>query len=245
MSALVSELHSGGPSREDDMLALATGLDAAAFDSPSVQTIDGMDGDEFDAEEKAAVKEAAPDPTPAAMQPAEEKDLTLDVDAPAGLTPVGAPNAAVIRPQHPPEEGLKLDRSSQSSAGMSSPTYAAVRAPMSSPGMSRANLDLGERGLLFEDPVANTLGLIAAACLVCVVVAFGLTRVTKRDSVTALEGEISESYRSPSDVAGGKQRAPSTIQEELDELYGSARLQFLMVLLLGIPAGLGLGRIRR
>lgn len=246
MSALVSELHSAGPAQDDDMLALATGLDAAALESPSVQTIDGMDGDAFDAAEKEAAREAAPDPTPAPPPPGEEEDLTLDVDAPAGLTPVGPADGAVIRPQHPPEEGLQLDRpAAQSSASMSSPTYAAPRAPMSSPGMPISAVDPGERGLLFADAVANTLGLIAAACLVCVVVAFGLTRATKREAVVALETEISESYRSPSDVAADKQRAPATIQEELDELYSSARFQFLIVLILGVPVGLGLGRIRR
>lgn len=245
MSALVSELHSAGPSPEDDMLALATGLDAAALDSPSVQTIDGMDGDAFDAEEKAAAKDAAGEPAPEPAPPAEEEDLALDIDAPAGLTPVGPADGAVIRPQHPPEEGLTLDRPAQSSASMSSPSYATPRAPMSSPGMPVANMDLGERGLLFEDSVANTLGLIAAACLVCVVVALGMTRATKRESVMALEGEISESYRSPGDVERGKQREPSAIQEELDELYGSAKFQFFVVLVLGIPIGLGLARIRR
>ncbi len=246
LSALATELETvGGPPSGDDMLALATGLDAAALDSPSVQTIDGMDGDAFDAAEKEAARAAAPDPTPAAAPPEEEAELTLDVDPPAGLSPVGPADGAVIRPQHPPEEGLSLDRPAQSSASMSSPSYAAPRAPMSSPGMPVANVDRPERGLLLEDPVANTLGLIAAACLVCVVVAFGMTRATKREPVEGLETEISESYRSPSDVEAGKQRAPATIQEELDDLYGSARFQFLAVLILGIPIGLGLGRIRR
>jgi len=245
LSALANELQSvGGPPSGDDMLALATGLDAAALDSPSIQTIDGMDGDVFDAAEKEAARVAAPDPTPQ-PPPGEEEDLSLDVDPPAGLTPVGPADGAVIRPQHPPEEGLTLDRPAQSSASLSSPTYAAPRAPMSSPGMPVAHEHRQERGLLFEDPVANTLGLIAAACLVCVVLAFGLTRATKREAVVALEDEISESYRSPSDVEAGKQRAPATIQEELDDLYGSASFQFLIVLILGIPVGLGLGRIRR
>lgn len=245
MSMLGSELHDTGPSNVDDMDALATGLDAASLDSPSVQTIDGMDGDAFDAAEKAAALEAVPEPAQAPTQPVADEDLSLDVDAPAGLTFVGSADGAVIRPQHPPEEGLTLDRPAQSSAGMSSPSYATPRAPMSSPGMPVATADFGERGLLFEDSVANTLALIAAACLVCVVVAIGMTRASKRGNVVALEDEISESFRSPSDVEGGTQRAPSTIQEELDDLYGSARFHFLIVMVLGIPIGLGLGRIRR
>lgn len=244
-SALGTGLHGVGPSEDDDMLALATGLDAASLESPSVQTIDGMDGDVFDAAEKAAAEDARPDPTSVSTQPVEDEELALDVSAPAGLTPVGPADGAVIRPQHLPEESLTLDRPAQSSAAMSSPSYATPRAPMSSPGMPVANMDLGERGLLFQDPVANTLALIAAACLVCVVVALGMTRATKREGVVGLEAEISESYRSPSDVQGGKQRAPATIQEELDDLYGSAKSQFLIVLALGIPVGLGLGRVRR
>ncbi len=245
LSELASERDRAASSSAHDMLALATVLDAAAFDSPSVQTIDGMDGDAFDAAEKAAAQEAAADPTPAATHPGAEKEVALEVEAPAGVTPVGPAGGAVIRPQFPPEEGLQLDRPSQSSAAMSAPTYATPRAPMSSPRMPVLHADVGERGLLLEDPVANTLGLIAAACLVCLVAAFGLTRSSKLEGVIALEAEVSESYRSPADVEAGKQRAPATIQEELDDLYSSARFQFLLVLALGIPAGLGLGRIRR
>ena len=47
------------------------------------------------------------------------------------------------------------------------------------------------------------------------------------------------------DVELGKMRAPAELEEELEKLYSSADFQFMLVFSLGIPIGLGLGRIRR
>jgi hypothetical protein len=240
----------------DEMQALAAGLDAAAFDAPEIQTIDGMDGAEFDAAEEAAKKEAAPAPVAPPPPSDEEESLTLDVGGAGG----GAPSAegALPVPQPAghhsgpaPEQALQLDRPHQSAAAlpqpqMTSAAYSGTHAMGSSTAMPRPNLDLDEeRGLLFADSIANTLGMIAVCSLVCIVVAFAVTRATKRDPMVALEEELAESYRNPLDVELGKMRAPAELEEELETLYGSASRQFMLIFGLGVPLGLGLGRIRR
>lgn len=233
----------------DEMRALADGLDAAAFDAPEIQTIDGMDGAEFDAAEEAAKKEAAPAPVAPPPESGEEESLSLDVGG-AGSPAAEAP---IPVPQHggpAPEQSLQLDRPHQSASlpapQMTSAGYSGTHAMGSSTMMRSPNVDLDEeRGLLFADSVANTLGLIAACSLLCIVVAFAITRATKREPIIALEDELAESYRSPLDVELGKMRAPAELEEELEKLYSSAHFQFMLVFSLGIPIGLGLGRIRR
>ncbi|MCR9166102.1 MAG: hypothetical protein ACE37F_17315 [Nannocystaceae bacterium] len=236
----------------DEMQALAAGLDAAAFDAPEIQTIDGMDGAAFDAAEEAAKKEAAPAPVAPPPPSGEEASLALDV----GGAGTGAPQAEAAPglPQHGgpgPGQSLQLDRPHQSASAlpqpqMTSAAYSGSYSGGSSTSIPRPSLELDEeRGLLFADSIANTLGLIAACSLLCLFVAFGITRATKREPVVALEDELAESYRSPLDVELGKMRAPAELEEELETLYSSARFQFLLVLSLGIPIGLGLGRIRR
>ncbi len=233
----------------DEMRALAAGLDAAAFDVPAIQTIDGMDGAEFDAAEEAAKKEAAPAPVSPSPEFGEEDSLSLDV---GGARSSGS--GASIPVQHggpAPEQSLQLDRPHQSASlpqpQMTSAAYSGTHAMGSSTMMRSPNGDLldEERGLLFADSVANTLGLIAACSLLCIVAAFAITRATKREPIIALERELAESYRSPLDVELGKMRAPPELEEELEKLYSSASFQFMLVLALGIPIGLGLGRIRR
>ncbi len=100
------------------------------------------------------------------------------------------------------------------------------------------------RGLFFADAVANYLAAIAAAVLVTLIIAFAVTRSTKKDAILALEDEITESYRKPLVVESGKIRAPAVIEDELDTLYGAARSRFLMIMFVGIPLGLAVGRIR-
>ncbi len=238
MEELVAKLKRRGSDQAMDDLAF--GLDASLGD-PAVQTLDGMDGDVADAAESAAALEAQP----VAVQRPTDPDapLELDLDAPASLTPVGPEGAAVGRPAHLTEERVELP----------SPKFATPRAPAnvlppsasaSMPRMPSGDMPL-DRGLLFVDPVANALGCIAGVSLVCILLAIGVTRATTRDDVMKLEAEIEESYREPGDVKRGDLRAPSAVLEELDDKYGTARLQFLAILALGIPAGLGLGRIRR
>lgn len=233
----------------DEMRALADGLDAAAFDAPEIQTIDGMDGAEFDAAEEAAKKEAAPAPVAPPPESGEDESLSLDVGG-AGSS---ASEASIPAPQHggpAPEQSLQLDRPHQSASlpqpQMTSAGYSGTHAMGSSTMMRSPNVELDEeRGLLFADSVANTLGLIAACSLLCIVVAFAITRATKREPIIALEDELAESYRSPLDVELGKMRAPADLEEELEKLYSSAHFQFMLVFSLGLPIGLGLGRIRR
>ena len=246
----------------DEMEALASGLDAAAFDAPAVTTIDGMDGAAFDAEEEAARKKDVPQPestsVPAPGEP--EPELSLDVDAPAGLTPVGSATAAVGIATNPPEESLRLVDTPPTtgrpavakprgpSPFVPPPPAAAHAPPPSQSHMMRSPsgpADGEKQGLLFPDEVANVLGCIALASVLGVLVAFAATR-SKHAAVMELEDEISESYRSPGDVERGKMRAPDAIQADLDEVYGAARFRFVLVLLaLGVPGGLGLSRIRR
>lgn len=236
----------------DEMQALADGLDAAAFDAPEIQTIDGMDGAEFDAAEEAAKKEAAPEPVAPPPESGEEGSLSLDLGGAGGGAPAGGASLPVAPHGGPaPEQSLQLDRPHQSAAALPQPQmtsagYSGTHAMGSSTMMRSPNVDLDEeRGLLFADSVANTLGLIAACSLLCIVVAFAITRATKREPIIALEDELAESYRSPLDVELGKMRAPAELEEELEKLYSSADFQFMLVFSLGIPIGLGLGRIRR
>ena len=236
----------------DEMRALAAGLDAAAFDAPEIQTIDGMDGAEFDAAEEAAKKEAAPDPVAPPPESGEEASLSLDVGGAGGGALAGGASLPVAPHGGPaPEQSLQLDRPHQSAAALPQPQmtsagYSGTHAMGSSTMMRSPNVELDEeRGLLFADSVANTLGLIAACSLLCIVVAFAITRATKREPIIALEDELAESYRSPLDVELGKMRAPAELEEELEKLYSSADFQFMLVFSLGIPIGLGLGRIRR
>lgn len=237
------------PSSDAGMEALAAGLDAAALDAPEIQTIDGMDGAAFDAAEEAAKKEAAPEPAAPPPESAEEESLSLDVGGSSSSLPVPQPAGHHGGPA--PEQALQLDRPHQSATAlpqpqMTSAAYSGTHAMGSSTAMPRPNLDLDEeRGLLFADYIANTLGMIAVCSLVCIVVAFAVTRATKRDPMVALEEELAESYRNPLDVELGKMRAPAELEEELETLYGSASRQFMLIFGLGVPLGLGLGRIRR
>ena len=250
MRALVLGLETAKPQAPaDEMQALADGLDAAAFDAPEIQTIDGMDGAAFDAAEEAAQKEAVSAGTAPPPPSGPEEELSLDVPA--------APSGP------PPEQSLQLDRPHQSSTSLSSSSMSQSsmsQAGMSQPAMSHPaysgaraiprpqmrDMEVpGDRGLLFEDSVANILGLVAVCSLLTMVLAFGITNATKRSEVTDLEEELSESYRNPLDVEFGDRRAPAQIEEELQKVYDSGRTRFLLVFALGIPLGLGLGRIRR
>lgn len=248
--------HGSSSPAGEHMRALAAGLDAAEFDAPEIQTIDGMDGAEFDAAEEAAKEEAArqeaAESTPVVAPPdsGQEQPLTLDVGG-AG-TPAASASLPVAQHGGPaPQHALLLDRPHQSASAlpqprMTSAAYSGTRPMGSSTAMPRPNLEFDEeRGLLFADTIANTLGLIAVCSVLCIVVAFAITRATKREPIIALEEELAESYRNPLDVELGKVRAPAELEEELESLYSSARSQFMLVLSLGIPIGLGLGRIRR
>lgn len=242
----------------DDMAALASGLDAASLDAPAVTTIDGMDGAAFDAEEKAAREEAVPEVSQA-PKPDVDEPLTLDVDAPAGLTPVGSPNAAVGVARNPPEESLRLALTPGGGAAQpqgvmprlpapAAPAQAAASAA-SSPYMAVPRGDMPQvaekRGLLFEDTIANALACVAITSLLGIMVAFGVTR-GKRDAATTLETELSSSLRNPGDVSRGDRRSPDVVQADLEGVYDDAQLRFLLVLFgLGIPGGIGLSFIRR
>ena len=136
-----------------------------------------------------------------------------------------------------------MSQPAMSQPAMSPPTYPGARAV---PRASMRELDVPtDRGLLFEDSVANVLGMVALCTLITMVIGFGTSNATKRSEVASLEEEISESYRNPLDVEFGERRAPATLEEELQKVYDSARTRFLLVFALGIPLGLGLGQIRR
>lgn len=234
---------SPSPAPDDGMMAMVAQLEAASGDGPSVMTLDGLDNQAVEQEEEA--REAAESAADAAiareLQPNAVQEAPVDPDAPLALDleatkPRSAPVSAGPGPMAP---AAAIQPAPMASASQSAPAYAAPRAPLNTGGSMRE-----PRGIFLGDEIANYLAGVAAASVLCLLVAFAVTRASKRESIVTLEDEISESYRLPLKVEKGDVRAPDKIQAELDELYGSARVQFMLILLLGVPIGLGVGRIR-
>ncbi len=225
---------------EGGMMAMVEQLEAASDGGPSVMTLDGLDSAAVEEEEEAReAAEAAADAAVAReVQPDAVQAPPIDPDAPLSLD-LGATRPRPAPAPAAPMTAAPMQPAPMASAAQSAPTYAAPRAPMCNQGAVRE-----PRGLFLGDEITNYLAGVAAASLLCLLVAFAVTRSSKRDAIVALEDEISESYRLPLKVEKGDVRAPSEIQGELDDLYGSARTQFMLILVLGVPIGLGIGRIR-
>jgi hypothetical protein len=100
--------------------------------------------------------------------------------------------------------------------------------------------------LFSNDRLANYLFGVAVGLGLGMVIAFGAVRVWHRGDVIALEEELAESYTKPVEVQNGGVRAPDEVERDLEAKYGDSRMFFVLTMILaGVPAGIGIGRVTR
>lgn len=229
-------------------------LEAAAASGGSfgVVTLDGID--HADAPER-------PKPSSTSSSAPEERAQLVEEEG------VSVPQSKAARQGPAPESSLQLERMgtpvagapagpSASGSGMARPSASMAGASTSgfrpqyagtSGGYAQApplgDLD-GPRNLFVSDTVTNYLVGVTLGLIVGLVVGLA-TRGSFREGIQQREDELASSFIRPLEVAAGDLRAPQAILSELDELYSEAQRGFLLrMFLVGIPLGLGVGRIR-
>jgi hypothetical protein len=245
-----------------DAQRLAESLEAAAEsdDAIEVVTLDGVSS------ESVEVKLGGPPPGESGSGAATSSSASASGSAsgsghasasgPSSSAPAAASLAASSSAQRraPAGDRLALDFDAPRDPPPRAPVSAAsprVEAPLTVRNTGPrapvpASLRPEGQAIFSADPLANYLFGIAVGLAIGMAIAFMAVRMSVRADVLALEQELAEAVTQPLQVEIGQLRDPEEIALELDAKYGRSRLYFVLTMLLvGVPTGLGLGRIRR
>jgi hypothetical protein len=225
--------HVGGPALGDRVRStqlteaerLIASLEAAAGSEDGLEIVT-LDGERSDPVEVKAPDPSADDivreePAPLPSRPSEDERLALDFEGARDLAAASTSARAV--------------------------EIAQPVAPVRTSGPRGIPEALRHQGnpLLSRDAVANYVFGVAVGLGLGLVIAFVAVRVWHRPDVLALEQELAESHAKPIEVASGQRRVPTDVERDLDARYGDSRVFFLLAMVLvGVPVGLGIGRVR-
>lgn len=241
-----------------DAERLAASLEAAAASAEAIEvvTLDGESSESVEIKLGSPPGDAAEAPR-AASRGADDARAAADARRPEAAPRRAGPidERVVLDFQRSPARAEQSAAASSSNARAEAATGGAFAASSVSGAARPATLrgaqavhgsSVAARRLFSADPLANALFGVAVGLAIGIVFAFVAVRVFVRADVLALEEELAVSYAKPTHVDRGDARRSTAILDDLEAAYGRSRWLFMLTMILvGVPAGLGLGTFKR